>query len=94
MKPTVRSGQIQRATRRRKSRASPHFGIDVRPPDVLVGTFSRGGDFPDFAGTGPELRQDGVYSANGEQELHPPVVQPYATSIAGHRDQLLAPGQA
>ena len=35
-----------------------------------------------FAGTGPELSQDGVFSANREQELHLAVVQPPAANAS------------
>ena len=40
MKPTARSGKIQRGTGQAvESQWPAHFGIDVRLPDVLVGTF-------------------------------------------------------
>ncbi len=35
-----------------------------------------------FGSTGPRLTQDGVSGANGEQELHPPVVQPHAANAS------------
>jgi len=33
-----------------------------------------------FADTGPEFRQNAASGLNGEQELHPPVVQPHAAN--------------
>src|SRR5207245_10522747 len=72
MKPTARSGQIQRATKAPKVKGqAPILGSTCVLPTCWSGPPA--GEGPrTLAGTGPELRQDGVYSANGGQGLHPP----------------------